>query len=201
MLVVKNQSGFTLVELLIGIVLMGILFAYGVPSFKDWIQNTQIRNGAEAIQNGLQLARATAVKRNTLVQLVGNNNGNSSWTISCATPIADLDGDGTADCPGTGTFPDNIQAYTSAEGAKNALVAGVNVPIVAAQPTIVFNGLGRVTPVPAADISINITNNTGGNCVAAGGSMRCLRVVVSTGGQIRMCDPAVALSAQTPQGC
>lgn len=201
MLVVERQSGVSLVEILIGVAIMGMLFAYGVPSFRDWIQNTQIRNGAEAIQSGLQLARAEAIRRNSLVQLVGNVAGNSSWTVSCVTVVGiDQDGDGKIDCPGAGTNPNNIQAYTSAEGARNALVAGVNVPMVAGLPTIVFNGLGRVTPLPATDIRIDISNPVGGNCIPAG-TMRCLSILVSTGGQIRMCDPAVAYTAATPQGC
>lgn len=202
MLVVNRQYGVSLIEILIGVAIMGMLFAYGIPSFRDWIQNTQIRNGAEAIQSGLQLARAEAIRRNSQVQLVGNIDGNSNWTVSCVTAIGvDLDGDGKIDCPGTGTVPNNIQAYTSAEGATNAVVAGVNVPVAAGLPTIVFNGLGRVTPLPAADIRIDVTNPLGGACVGAGGTMRCLSVLVSAGGQIRMCDPAVALSPTTPQGC
>jgi len=202
MLVFKRQSGFSLIELLVGILVMGILFAVGVPNFRDWIQNTQIRNGAEAIQNGLQIARAAAVKRNTNVQIVFG--ADTSWTVACSTPIADLDGDGIADCPGLGTVPANIQTYSSADGSQKAKVdvdLGT-VPTVAGQRIVVFNSLGRVTPVPAANISIKSKNSAGsGSCVDAGGSFRCLSVVVSTGGQIRMCDPAVAYSLQTPQGC
>lgn len=202
MLSVERQSGVTLIEILIGLVIMGMLFAYGIPSFKDWMQNSQIRSGAEAIQNGLQLARSEAIRRNKQVQLIGNVNGNASWTVSCVVPVGiDQDADGKIDCPGTGTVPNYIQAYSNAEGAKNASVAGVNMPMVAGLPTIVFNGLGRVIPVPAANIRIDITNPLGGDCIAAGGGMRCLSVIVTTGGQVRMCDSAVAFSAATPQGC
>ena len=48
--------------------------------------------------------------------------------------------------------------------------------------------VGRVTP--AADTTINITNSSGGTCTASGGPIRCLRVTITAGGQIRMCDPA-----------
>ena len=58
--------------------------------------------------------------------------------------------------------------------------------------------------------AVLVTNSTGncvacaagstwGDCPATAGQRRCLRVVVSAGGQIRMCDPALA--ASTPQGC
>ena len=72
------QRGFTLVELMIGIALLAIILAIGGPSFATWLQNTQIRNMSEAVKDGLQLARAEAVRRNARVrfQLVdGLTNG------------------------------------------------------------------------------------------------------------------------------
>jgi type IV fimbrial biogenesis protein FimT len=65
----------------------------------------------------------------------------------------------------------------------------------------VFNGMGRITPAPpAAGLSIDVTNPVGGTCAALGGPMRCLKVVATSGGQTRMCDPALAL-ANNPRGC
>jgi type IV fimbrial biogenesis protein FimT len=80
----------------------------------------------------------------------------------------------------------------STEGSRNAVVA-------ATQSTFIFNGLGRLTT--AAD-TIAVSNPTGGACAtiaAPNGPMRCLNVVVTTGGQIRMCNPAKA--GTDPQGC
>jgi type IV fimbrial biogenesis protein FimT len=201
MLVLNKQSGFTLIELLIGISLIGMLFALGIPSFKDWMQNVRIRNGTESVQSGLQLARAEAVRRNAQVQIVlGNGTG---WTVSCVNPVLDLDGDGSPDCPGTGTVPDNIQTYSSSEGTGNVSVVTTNTQTIAGNPGVVFTGLGRVTPVPPGSIRFDFsnTNASNGTCVALGGNLRCLSLLVSTGGQIRMCDPAVGLTPTTPQGC
>ena len=64
----KHQVGMTLVELMIGITLFAILLTLGAPTFSRWIQSSQIRNSAEAIHNGLMLARAEAVRRNTAVR-------------------------------------------------------------------------------------------------------------------------------------
>jgi type IV fimbrial biogenesis protein FimT len=61
---------------------------------------------------------------------------------------------------------------------------------VATQSAVVFNGLGRITPIPAANITIDVTNPN---------TTFALRVVVSPGGQVRMCNPAFA--ATDPQGC
>ena len=106
--------------------------------------------------------------------------------------VADLDADGLADCPGDGVVPTQIQRFLAAEGAANVAVA-------ADQAAIIYAGTGRVAPVPAASLNINLTNPAGGACAVDGGPMRCLRIVVSTGGQIRMCDPALA--STDPRGC
>ena len=186
-----------MVELMIGLAIVALLFAMGAPAFFGWIQNSQIRTSAEALQNGLQLARAEAVRRNTSVRFqltsaltaaCGLSTSGGNWVVSLDDPTGACNS-----TPSDTLAPRIIQVRSSAEGSPNAVVA-------AGQSTIIFNGLGRVTPVPAASIDIDITNPTGGACAAAGvDGMRCLRIRVSTGGQIRMCNPILA--ATDPQGC
>lgn len=65
MLTLRRQAGMTLVELMIGLAVFGILVMMALPDYTAWIQNTKIRNAAESVQNGLQLARAEAIRRNT----------------------------------------------------------------------------------------------------------------------------------------
>lgn len=196
-----RQRGVSLIELMIGLAIFAVLLGLGVPNFSKFIQNSHIRNAADAIQNGLSLARAEAVRRNTAIDFVLGTG--SSWTIGCTSPIADLDGDGVADCPAT------IQARPASEGSAKASVATSEVDAstgtVASTPvftsTLTFNGLGRVlgTTLPAGhDAYFNVSNPTGGSCATAG-PMRCLRVDVSSAGAIRMCDPALA--STDPQGC
>jgi type IV fimbrial biogenesis protein FimT len=197
------QRGISLIETMIGLVILGILLAVGVPSFSNFMQNSHIRNAAEAVQNGLSLARMEAVHRNTNVRFTLGASG--AWTIGCVTAVADLDGDGIVDCPAA------IQSRSAAEGSTNATVALLEVVAAtnaaAASPVITtelsFNGTGRVRTLPAGNNAvINISNPAGGTCASAGGAMRCLRVVVSTGGQVRMCDPKLsATNPSDPQAC
>jgi type IV fimbrial biogenesis protein FimT len=163
-----SRQGFTLIELLIGIALLGILLSLGVPSFSAWLQNMQVRNAAESIQNGLQLARAEAVRRNTPVSFAMPGL-NSDWSVNVVAP-AEL-----------------VQGHSAAEGAANAQIATTNgtMSFDGLGKPIVIDGLGNITSLPAAAL-IQVTNPTGGACVT---TIRCLNITVSVGGQIKMCDP------------
>jgi type IV fimbrial biogenesis protein FimT len=189
-----RHAGFTVIELMIGLIVLGILMAMGIPSFARWIQSSQIRNSAEAIQSGLMFARTEAVRLNTRVrfQLVTTTTAacaladtGASWVVSLDDPA------GACDSAASDTVaPRILQIRNSAEGSPNAVVNGNG------QSQINFTGNGQASIAA----TINITNPTGGACATTpSGVMRCLNVTISTGGQIRMCDPARA--ANDPQGC
>jgi type IV fimbrial biogenesis protein FimT len=190
----NRQGGMSLIELMIGIVVLGILLALGAPTFSRWTQSSQIRNAAEAIHNGLTLARAEAVRRNTTVRFqfvttttsaCALSDTGANWVVSLDSPAGACDA-----APSDNVAPRIVQVRSAAEGSRNAAVNAGGVSL------ITFNGTGQATG--GAPAAINVTNPTGGAC-APGGPMRCMRVTVATGGQIRMCDPARA--ADDPQGC
>jgi type IV fimbrial biogenesis protein FimT len=195
--VLKTLHGFSLIELIVGMAIFGLLLALAMPSFSGWIRNAKIRTTAESIQNGLQLARAEAVRRNTtarfqLVDSVDNtcalSTSGPSWVVSLDNPA------GSCNSAASNTVaPRIVQLRNGSEGSDG------NTTIAAGQSAFVFNGAGRLTPVPATNIAINITNPTAGSCLPAANGVRCLRLVVSLGGQIRMCDPA--LPAGDAQAC
>lgn len=197
MLIPGKQNGVTLIELMIGIAIVSLLMVVGVPSFSLWIQNTQTRTAAESIQNGLQIARTEAVRRNMNVRFsLADASGAVAWSVDCVNV--------TADCPA------GIQSRSGGEGGVNAR-AGVSV---AALPSpipvghfntalasgaglpagVTFDGIGRV---PIANVGTDIARIDVTN-VKAG--VRRMVIVIGTGGQTRMCDPAIAL-ATNPQGC
>lgn len=176
MLIGPAQKGVTLIELAIGLAIFAILVMAALPSYTAWIQNTQIRTAAESVLSGMQLARAEAVRRNTNVRLVFG--AASSWTVSV---------------PGTG---EQIQSRTSGEGSVNVTVTKTP----ATATTITFNSLGRV--VANADASAPITQVQLDVPIAilAASESRELRIVVSAGGNVRMCDPNVT-DATDPRKC
>lgn len=181
----EKPSGFTLIELLVVVAILGVLLSFGVKSYQTWIANTKVRTTAEAIQNGLMLAKAEAIKRNTRVDFVLTSTAPSESNV--ASIVANTAG------PhwviriwqsSTYTSSDFIQARLQAEGSRNTTIA-------AGQAAIGFNTIGRVTPTPAGAIAINISGT---------GSDRPLRVTISVGGAVRLCDPAFS-TTDSPLGC
>jgi prepilin-type N-terminal cleavage/methylation domain-containing protein len=60
----KNNSGFTLVELLIVIALIGVVAAIGVPNFSTWLPNYRLKAATQDLYSNFQKAKLAAVKRN-----------------------------------------------------------------------------------------------------------------------------------------
>jgi len=189
------QRGVSLIEMVIGMAIVIIVLAAGAPSFSTYLQNSQIRSAAESLQNGLSLARAEAARRNTNVQLVLGTG--SAWTVGCTTVDSN--------CPAS------IQTRSAAEGSNNATVTTSQVitstnavaATAAFTTSLSFNGFGKASTLPPGNSALfDVTNPAGGTCASVGGKMRCLRVVVSAGGQIRMCDPRLTTTNPgNPQAC
>jgi type IV fimbrial biogenesis protein FimT len=75
-----THTGFTLVELMITIFLVGILLGIGVPNFRDFIRNSRITTAANDLLADLNLARSEAVKRRVPVTLCKSANGSACDT-------------------------------------------------------------------------------------------------------------------------
>lgn len=188
------QKGVSLVELLIGIAVLALLIAAGLPNITQFLQNTQLRGRAESIMSGIQLARTEALRRNTAVRftlttdITGScaaSSTGTAWVVSMDDPS------GSCDSAVSETAAPRILQARGAEGGANAEVQTSGG---AAQHTLVFNALGRLTTNnPNNFTQVDVSNPVGGTCqhVDANGKMRCLRLVVTTGGDVRMCDPKV----------
>jgi type IV fimbrial biogenesis protein FimT len=200
MLMRAGQRGFNLVEALVTVSVLGILMATTVPSMSDWISSTRVRSLAEATQNGLQKARAEAMKRNRLVTfwLVSpptTSSPDSTCTLSAASAawVVSLD-DPTGKCgtaPSTTADPRIVQVYGPGQTADRINVTAVDSDGTAAT-SVSFNGYGQRVGAGISTIDLVHTRT----------SIRPLRVQVTTTGSVRMCDPVVtAADPNDPRAC
>jgi type IV fimbrial biogenesis protein FimT len=194
------QLGVTLVELIIALVIFSILIAVGAPNFMTWIQSGQVRTASESIVNGLQRARAEAVTRNSWARFylcAGSGPGDSTWAVLAASAPASAQ-----PCPGTTVAGyELVDSHPASDGSPNVTVkvtqhsAAYN----ALTQPITFDNFGRPFPVQPYEIDFDVSSSKA-SCMANGGPIRCMRIVVATGGQARMCNPAYNY-ANNPQGC
>lgn len=190
------QHGFNLIEVLVTMAVLGILIALGAPSLAEWLQNQQIRAAAEAIVNGMQVARGEAIRRNLPVQMVLEP-PTSGWTICEAT---------VAPCDSTTLTTDAtlvIQSRSPDEGTSNANVTPVAADLATTAIAVTFSPLGSVVANFNASPTLARVDviNTRNACIADSGPMRCLRVVVTGGGSVRMCDPTPGVVSPDPRAC
>jgi type IV fimbrial biogenesis protein FimT len=76
----KRQAGLTLIELLIGMVVMAVLLAIAVPSFQTLRHQNTVRSAGMVIYADLQLARSEAIKRNKDITVCFSGSGTTSWS-------------------------------------------------------------------------------------------------------------------------
>lgn len=166
-----RQAGFTLIELVVTIAVLVAVSTIAIPAFQSSIGNAQIRTVTESIRNGLQQARAEAIKRNARVRFTLQTN--SAWQIGCVTVGADC--------------PTMITQKSAVEGSSD------NTTVSADNYSVVFSSFGTRDPSAASALTVvNITNSQ-----VKSEERKALRVMLNAGGNVKVCDPSVNIVGDT----
>lgn len=197
----RAARGVSLIETAVVMVIMALVLAYTMPELRDWIQGLKVRSAAESLKNGLELARSEALRRNSTVGfwMVSDSSSkvpSNACVVSSSSPawVVSVSNPG-GECGAAASYtasPQLVQRSAAQENAASLTVSAMDSSGDAAD-RVAFNGLGQVqTQSGVASIQVI-------DVQASSGTGRRLRVVVESGGAIRMCDRDVA--ADDPRAC
>jgi len=65
-----STEGFTLIEVMIVLTIIGIIAAIAVPNFLTWAENNRLRAASQELLSDMQHAKSEAIKRNRNVVIV-----------------------------------------------------------------------------------------------------------------------------------
>lgn len=199
----QAQGGFSIIEIAVTLVVLGMILASAVPSMSAWVRNAKLRNQAESLQTGLQQARNEAVRRNRPVTFYMVSNGTStvlnndctvsaagaSWVVSVRDPGGAC-GATPAVTSTSATNPLIVVKRLGTEGSTGVSVSGLASDGTAAS-SVTFDTLGR----PSGNLRrINVSYAT------AQTDDHPLRVDITPAGMVRSCDPLIT-STSDPRRC
>ncbi len=139
-----EDRGFTLIEMLVTIAVLGILVAAALPSMVDIIRSNRASSEVNALLTMMTLTRSEAIKRNQTVTACKTADGLScsaaaTWADGVLV-FVDTDGDGAYDSTATGDDEETLIAVESPLAPRSDVSwnGGGN--------TIVYRPDGRASP-------------------------------------------------------
>jgi len=76
----RTSLGFTLVELMVALTILGVLTAIATPTFKEYTRNTRVTTTQNNLVTALNLARSESLRRSRPVSVCASSDG-----LTCTT--------------------------------------------------------------------------------------------------------------------
>jgi len=160
----KHEKGFTLVELMVTVAIVGIIASLAVPSFSKMIERNRLKEAIESLKSDLMFTRTESIKRSANINVSTKING-SSWCYGIDT---DNDTDNTnantaCDCATVGSCL--VKTVDGSQFVGTTLTAGENITF--------FFRRGSASNTNAILSTSNYS----------------VKVIVSDIGRVRVCSP------------
>jgi len=136
----RRRSGFTIIELMIVLVVIGVMVSLALPSMGDLVVRMRLKTAASDLHYSLAFARSEAIKRNAGMQIVPVSAAN--WALGWSVRVQSSGLVLSQQDPYSGlTFTTTNAAYAAA-----------------AVPSVTFSGIGRETGSAGAGIAFVISS-------------------------------------------
>lgn len=180
----RTRHGFTLVELMIAIAVLGVLLMLAAPSLYDFIRVQRLKSINAQLVTDLQFARSEAIARRTWVRVAFRANSR----VSCYTLYTTLNNVNSVRC--NCLLGPGAACGASATEIKTVQVPGnLSVRVVPAQSDTAFafdhitNSIARI---PTDDFSSPVNRFMIDTSIDAA---RKLRTIVNRAGRMSVCAP------------
>jgi len=188
----KKQSGFTLYELLITVLVVGVVLTLGVPNFAEFTQNSRLTSTSNDLLSSFQVGRSEAARSKTNITICASDN-----SLTAA-----------ANCGGA--FGDGWIIFVDIDGDLNRAGAGENVlrahPAAPSGVTITTNGGATYfsfagTGLGRGNVGVGVALQTAMICdargldVAPGGRATARRLVATAIGRATIISDLAMINA------
>ncbi len=195
----RASAGFTLLELMFTVTILGALLAIAIPSFERIMASRQATSAAQSLAASLRKAQAEATRLNRNVEVLMTTANPTSASVASATPAA----------PAAATaWMVRVQGATAADeflAGESRDRFGAGITTAGNLSSVAFTPMGRVLDISGgAPVMLAAPRIVQFNHAAQ--SIRFC-TYVTPGGSIRVCDSSAApgtnaaCQPRLPSGC
>lgn len=195
----RASAGFTLLELMFTVTILGVLVVVAVPSFERIFASRQVTSAAQSLAASMRKAQAEATRLNRNVEVLMTTSEPNATQVTSASPATPSAATAWMVRVQDATSADEFLAGESRDRFGAAISTGGNLS------SIVFTPMGRVLDFSSgAPLMLATPRIVQFNHVAQ--SIRYC-TYVTPGGSIRVCDSAAASGTNSacqprlPSGC
>lgn len=177
-----NDDGFTLVEVIIAVAIVGVLVSMAMPSFSKMLERNRLKAAVESLKSDMQVARAEAIKRSQDIIVTRKVGNDGAWCYGYN--VDDPDGNGIDDpC-------DCLQTATTAiDFCALKIISGNN-----------FVQTNLLSPVVKTTFSFRRgTANASKTCFSTANYK--IKVKVSSGGRVTLCTHSDTTAVPGVEAC